>query len=63
MLNLVAPCFEGHGHEAKLVAMLRDAGEDIDCRRVQRDEPDEPAVHASQMPPEPTSQPEWDYHR
>jgi hypothetical protein len=63
MLNMVAPCIEGHGHQAKLVTMLRDAGEDIDWRRVQRDEPDEPAVHASQMPPVPTSQPEWDYHR
>ncbi|XP_078181603.1 uncharacterized protein LOC144575345 [Carex rostrata] len=63
MLNLVAPCIENHGHEAKLVAMLRDAGEKIDWRRVQAAEPNEPFVRASEMPPEPSEQPEWDYHR
>ena len=63
MLNLVAPCIESHGHEAKLVTMLRDTGEEIDWRRVQADEPDAPPVMACEMPPEPSEQPEWNYHR
>ena len=63
MLNLVAPCIESHGHEAKLVTMLRDAGEEIDWRKVQADESDEPYVRASEMPPEPSEQTGWDYHR
>ena len=63
MLNLVAPCIADHGHEVKLVTMLRDAGENIDWRSVQPDEPDAPPVLISEMPPEPLEQPEWDYHR
>ena len=63
MLNLVAPCIEDKGHGAKLVTMLRDAGEDIDWRKIQPDEPDAPHVLNSEMPPEPSGRPEWDYHR
>ena len=63
MLNLVAPCIAHYGQEAKLVTMLRDAGENIDWRAVQPDEPDAPPVMTSEMPPEPSEQPEWDYHR
>ncbi|XP_078180782.1 uncharacterized protein LOC144574647 [Carex rostrata] len=62
ILNLVAPCIEDYGHEAKLVTMLRDAGEDIDWRKIKADEPDAPPVLNSEMPPTPTKQPEWDYH-
>ncbi|XP_078152710.1 uncharacterized protein LOC144547901 [Carex rostrata] len=63
MLNLVAPYIESHGHQAKLVTMLRDVEEEIDWPRVQADEPDVPPVMASEMPLEPLEQPEWDYHR
>jgi len=63
MLHLVAPCIERHGHEAKLVTMLRDAGEEIDWRKIQGNEPGAPLVMASEMPPEPTGHPVWDYHR
>ena len=52
MLHLVAPCIEDAGHEAKLVTMLRDAGENIDWRQVQPDEPDAPPVLNNEMPPE-----------
>ena len=62
MLNLVAPCIEDNGHEAKLVTMLRDAGENIDWRKIKSDEPDAPPVQTSEMPPTPTEQPGWDYH-
>jgi hypothetical protein len=63
MLYYFAPCIEGHGHGAKLITMLRDARENIDWRKVQRDEPGAPPVMAAEMPPEPAEQPEWDFHR
>ena len=63
MLHLVAPCIEDYGHGAKLITMLRDAGENIDWRQVQKDEPNAPAVLTSEMPPEPSGQPGWEYHR
>ncbi|XP_078170103.1 uncharacterized protein LOC144564374 [Carex rostrata] len=51
VLNLVASCIEDHGQSAKLVTMLRDAGEEIDWSKVQKDEPNAPPGPAYMAPP------------